>query len=299
MTVKISSIDKNALRRRAEQRILGRSVPAVPPPDIARLCHELQVHQVELEIQNDELRHANAELQSMCAEKQGLYQALLHELVQPVQALHLFLDVLGRTPLTAEQTQLLSQLARGIDKLGELSRDLSDLGQVGAEGIEAPAVVALGPLLERTLEDYAPMAAQLDLVLRLVPSSVNVETAPSLLGRIVGNVLANAIRRADSPSLLLGVRELGRDAVRIEIWSDDATAAANSLPPTDATDPGCGTAERNPFSGEGLELLIAERLAEALGVKLAVSSIKGTDTGGSLYSLTLPRRFRRNARRSG
>jgi PAS domain S-box-containing protein len=56
-------------RRRAEQRIKPRSKPvsaARPEPDIRRLLRELEVHQLELQMQNEELqaarRHAEASL---------------------------------------------------------------------------------------------------------------------------------------------------------------------------------------------------------------------------------------------
>ncbi len=50
------------LRQRAEARLQDKGT-AGHPEDIAtlRLVHELQVHQIELEMQNDELRRAHAE----------------------------------------------------------------------------------------------------------------------------------------------------------------------------------------------------------------------------------------------
>jgi PAS domain S-box-containing protein len=54
-----------ALRRQAEEalRASRRDVAAMPVQDVQRLVHELQVHQIELEMQNDELRRAQVELE--------------------------------------------------------------------------------------------------------------------------------------------------------------------------------------------------------------------------------------------
>jgi PAS domain S-box-containing protein len=48
------------LRRRAEERLDGLAADA--PEDLSAVVHELRVHQIELEMQNEELRHAQLEL---------------------------------------------------------------------------------------------------------------------------------------------------------------------------------------------------------------------------------------------
>ncbi|NNJ12388.1 response regulator [Chloroflexales bacterium ZM16-3] len=57
--------DADALRRRAKDLILIKDIPVAQtqsPEEIARIIHELQVHQIELELQNEELRRAQDEL---------------------------------------------------------------------------------------------------------------------------------------------------------------------------------------------------------------------------------------------
>jgi PAS domain S-box-containing protein len=53
----------NELRRRAEEALSGKKTAepcTMPEEDVRALLHELQVHQIELEMQNEELRCANA-----------------------------------------------------------------------------------------------------------------------------------------------------------------------------------------------------------------------------------------------
>ncbi len=54
------------LRRQAEKllRTTKRDVAAMPGKDVQQLVHELQVHQIELEMQNEELRRAQVELEA-------------------------------------------------------------------------------------------------------------------------------------------------------------------------------------------------------------------------------------------
>ena len=54
--------DAQLLRHKAEEKLVEKSKATSIPKqetDVKRLLHELQVHQIELEMQNEELRHAN------------------------------------------------------------------------------------------------------------------------------------------------------------------------------------------------------------------------------------------------
>ena len=76
--------DAAELRRRAEQRLQTRqrtpqsairnSQSAIPnPQSTPRLVHELQVHQIELEMQNEELQRARARAEALLAQYTDLY----------------------------------------------------------------------------------------------------------------------------------------------------------------------------------------------------------------------------------
>ena len=68
-------LDPADLRRRAEERLRGKPVDpsSLSADESRRLLHELQVHQIELEMQNDELRKAQEELEGSRVKYFDLY----------------------------------------------------------------------------------------------------------------------------------------------------------------------------------------------------------------------------------
>ena len=75
-----SDMTGQVLRQRASQRLISISgltidaIEAMSAQDVKRQFHELQVHQVELEMQNDELHRAQEALQSDRARYSDLYE---------------------------------------------------------------------------------------------------------------------------------------------------------------------------------------------------------------------------------
>ncbi len=67
--------DPQELRRRATERLKGRhgKVVDMPAADVATLVHELEVYQVELEVQNEELRRSQLELAGALERYRDLY----------------------------------------------------------------------------------------------------------------------------------------------------------------------------------------------------------------------------------
>jgi PAS domain S-box-containing protein len=103
------------LRRQAEAllRMTNRDVAAMPVKDVQQLVHELQVHQVELEMQNEELRRTQMELEVARDRYEDLYD------FSP--AGHLTLDRDG----TIVEANLRVELLLGINRKDLIEQPLS------------------------------------------------------------------------------------------------------------------------------------------------------------------------------
>ena len=152
--------------------------------------------------------------------------------------------------------------------------DLSklDMGAVSAQTKPFP----LKDLLSRLVTQLAPVAEAKGIALTLVPTSLWVCSDPVLLGRILMNVIANAIRYTNEGRVLIGCRRRGDD-VDLIVADTGVGISADHLPnifqefyrvaPGDMT-----------TKGLGLGLAIVKRLASLLNHEIAVESVPGKGT---------------------
>ena len=111
MDTKQRGLDGNQqqLRKEAEQRLLNR-LPAEPTHTPEELLHELQVHQIELEMQNEAMRQAQVQLEESRDRYVDLYE------FAPIGYLTLSLDGL------IEQINLTGASLLGVDRRKLLRR---------------------------------------------------------------------------------------------------------------------------------------------------------------------------------
>ena len=67
-----------ALRNRAEQtlkNVISNTIPSLASENVEALVHELRIHQVELEVQNEELRQSRQEAEESRDQYYDLYEA--------------------------------------------------------------------------------------------------------------------------------------------------------------------------------------------------------------------------------
>lgn len=145
--------------------------------------------------------------------------AASHDLSQPLQAARLSLDQALRAGDGSERKAAADRADWALDSMeamvGQIMEHLKlESGSVAA----STAPFAVVPLLERVSDLYELAVRKGRIALRIVAGRSQALGDPALVERIVGNLLANAIRHAKPNRILLATRCRGD---RLRIWVID------------------------------------------------------------------------------
>jgi two-component system, sensor histidine kinase len=207
-----------------------------------------------------------------------------HDLRQPVHALGMFVGALRDRPLDDGSRKLVRQIENSIGALDSLFAAILDISRLDAGVIEArPQVFPIQPLLERTCQEATPDAERRGVALRLVPCSVEVETDPILLERILRNLVSNAVRYTEDGSVIVGCRRGAR--LSVEVWDSGCGIASDQQDLIFQEFYQIGNPERDRTRGLGLGLAIVRRLTQILDIPLAMRSELDR---GSVFKLSVP-----------
>jgi two-component system, sensor histidine kinase len=119
-------------------------------------------------------------------------------------------------------------------------------------------------------------------------TSLCVRSDPTLLARILRNLVANAVRYTDRGSVTVGCRRRG-DRVSIEVWDSGPGIPADKCAEVFQEFTQLGNPDRDRRKGLGLGLAIVERLAKLLGHSVWLRSRVGK---GSVFAVTAARGHR-------
>ena len=219
--------------------------------------------------------------------KSQLLAAASHDLRQPLHALGLYAAALAARAHETEWQGLVGNVQGGIAALETQFGQLLDLSRLEAGALQPERCdVPLAPLFARIADEFAPQATARGLALRVARTRVTVNSDPALLERIVGNLVANAVRYTRRGGVVLGVRRRGRH-VEIVVADTGIGIAASEL--ARIFDEFYQVADaRTPVArkGMGLGLAIVRRFADLLEHPIHVVSQPGR---GSCFSVRAPR----------
>jgi signal transduction histidine kinase/CheY-like chemotaxis protein len=269
---------------------VGLATLAALPPVLryaGQLCYALRA--------SIEVRLCNADLvEELRAQKRAADEAAKsrflavasHDLRQPLHSLELFVQALEDTPLPPHAQQLVGNVRRSVDSMEELFDGLLDISRLDAGVVRArEEVIALADLFERLSFEYTTIAQRKGLRLRVMKTSVYVRSDPTLLGRILRNLVANAVRYTDRGRVTVGCRRRG-DRVSIEVWDTGPGIPADKCAEIFQEFTQLGNPERDRRKGLGLGLAIVERLAKLLGHSVLLRSRSGK---GSVFAVSVAR----------
>lgn len=206
-----------------------------------------------------------------------------HDIRQPLQAMALLLGGLQAEVTSAEGRRRLLALERSLGASMELLDALLEFSKLDA-GALRPYVttVSISDLFDLLADTYAMEAAQKGLRFTIVPTRLATHSDGQLLGRILRNIVSNAVKYTDNGRILVGCRRRG-DKVRIEVFDTGL-----GIPPESQRQIFWEFVQiRTPGrarSGLGLGLAVVDRLAKLLGHRVEVRSWPGR---GSVFAIEM------------
>lgn len=226
-----------------------------------------------------------AEVARTTAARSRFLASASHDLRQPFQAMRLFLDALNAqvadNPRAKRTADMLGNAMTAGEKLLNALLDISTLDAGTVEPDLQP--VALHELMESLAEEFRPQAEEKGLRLRVRLRPAMTHGDPVLLGRIVRNLLSNAIRYTQRGGILMGLRRHG-GRWRIEVWDTGFGIPRDKQDVIFDEFHQLTNPSRDPTRGLGLGLAIVRRLSVLLRAPIDLRSRPGR---GSVFAITV------------
>ena len=229
-----------------------------------------------------ELKQASLAADAANSAKSRFLAAASHDLRQPLSALSLYVGVM-RNKATPELQELVGNFQDCVGNMSELLTDLLDISKLEAGAIDCrPTVFSVSEFFAALRSVVSGNTQGAHLRIRIRPSNYVAFTDVTLLRRIVGNFVDNAIRFTNKGGILLACR---RHAGKqwIEVWDTGIGIPEDKIVTIfeDFSQLGDGARTR----GSGLGLAISRQMAALLGLQIRVRSRPGR---GSVFAVELP-----------
>ncbi len=211
-----------------------------------------------------------------------------HELRTPLASLRLLIETLLNGALEEAElaTRMLNQMLGEVDSMTQLAQELLDLSMI--ESGQMPMKVAhanLGEIVDEQILHYEPMAQQKQLRIEDdVPDELMAEVDRKMIGRVLGNLIHNAIKfTPDRGHILIAAAPSG-NKITVSVADSGVGIPAEDLPRIFERFYKVNRARGK--SGTGLGLAIARHVVEAHGGRIWAESVEGK---GATFYFTLPK----------
>lgn len=240
---------------------------------------------IELEKLNKQLVTATQRSEHESQSKSRFLAAVSHDLMQPLNAARLFSSSLSEIAKEAEVQKLAHHIESALGAAEDLIGDLLDISRLESGKIDLhPHSFAIMDMLSHLNAEFSALAAKQGVQFGMVSSSLWVHSDPKLLRRVIQNFLTNAFRYNPHGKVILGVRRMGNEQVRIDVW-DNGIGIEEDKQQEIFEEFNRGGQVRSD-QGLGIGLAISKGIAHVLGHQILMRSWPGQ---GSVFSIVLQR----------
>jgi PAS domain S-box-containing protein len=236
-----------------------------------------------------ELETRRREAEEASVRKTRFLAAASHDIRTPANAISLLAELLKRTVdspgLAAEIPQLADELRQSATSLVNLVSNILDVTRFDTDKLELhDTEFPLARLLEEETRQVLPLAQAKGLALDVehADASLWLRADRIKLGRVLGNLLGNAIKFSDRGQISVATRRVDGE-LRISV--SDTGIGINAENQKRIFDEFWQLSEPQRSKGSGLGLAISKRLMEAMGGDVVVQSEVGK---GSVFTISMP-----------
>jgi len=232
-----------------------------------------------------DLQEAKEKAERSNIAKSRFLAAASHDLRQPLQALSLYAGALEFKIKDPDVGAIVDSMSKGIQVIRDMLSSLLDVSRLDA-GVIVPAVnqFEIYEILDALNNEFQELAHEKGILLRICKCTLQTESDPVLLGRILRNLVSNAVHYTEQGKVLIGCRRYG-NMFRVEVYDTGIGISTDQLDEIFEDFHQVGNVARNRRLGLGLGLAIAKGMADLLGHRLTVNSLPGR---GSCFSVELP-----------
>lgn len=235
---------------------------------------------------NEELAQAQMLAEEANLGKTRFLAAAGHDILQPLNAARLYCSSFMEAAESRAIQDGLANIESSLESVETILGAVLDISRLDAGELKpVEGRFRLDGLLRQIATDFQPMAAEKEVALRIVPSSLSVSTDRNLLRRLVQNLVSNAIKYTRRGGrILVGVRNRG-DLLEIQVLDTGIGIPATKLNTVfrEFTRLEEGAREAQ---GLGLGLSIVDRIARVLRLEIQIES---RERIGTRFSVILPR----------
>ncbi|HTP06728.1 MAG TPA: ATP-binding protein [Anaerolineae bacterium] len=210
-----------------------------------------------------------------------------HELRTPLASVRLLIETLlsGALEEPETATRMLNQMLSEVDSLTQLAQELLDLSMI--ESGQMPMQMRrakLHEIVDEQIVHYEALTQQKHLIVEDdIPIELEAEIDRKMIGRVLGNLMHNAIKfTPDRGRIAITAVESG-DEVTVSVADNGVGIPAEDLPRIFERFYKVDRARGK--SGTGLGLAIARHVVEAHGGRIWAESVEGK---GATFYFTLP-----------